>query len=387
MTDAEHASPVRLAVVGASQGAICGVRDYARVLGEAGGGGEARPSIWWARDRTMPFARFLCEAVAESRRLRRTLAQHPSDAVLWHYSVFSLAYRGVPLAVPLFSNTLRRSGTPVVTMLHEYAYPWGRHGQRGASWAASQRIVLRFVAAVSRGLIVTMEGRARWLESRRWLPARPILVSPVLPTLPTSAELRSGASTDGEVSLLGYAPSDVDVDLVLDAITRLRARGRSTSLRLIGSPGPDSAIGKEWQDAAGRHGCREALRFTGVLSAEQAGGAVAGARLILVALRAGPSSRKTTLANALAAGRAVIATDGPETWTALVEQKAVRLVSPIASAVAAAIGELEDDAASRVELGARARAFAEGHLDAGLEAQRILAFVRSCATAVGRTAE
>jgi glycosyltransferase involved in cell wall biosynthesis len=80
--------------------------------------------------------------------------------------------------------------------------------------------------------------------------------------------------------------------------------------------------------------------------------------MLLFADVAGPSSRKTTLAGALASGRPVIAVDGPRTWSELVQSEAAWVVRRSAPAIADAIATLLADERRREALGARGREFA-----------------------------
>ena len=59
-----------------------------------------------------------------------------------HYSVFSYSYRGLPLFTHPVLAAVRRAKLPLVTLLHEFVYPWRRDGVRGAAWALSQRALL-----------------------------------------------------------------------------------------------------------------------------------------------------------------------------------------------------------------------------------------------------
>jgi len=85
----------------------------------------------------------------------------------------------------------------------------------------------------------------------------------------------------------------------------------------------------------------------------------------------GPSSRKTSLAAALAHGKPVVALDGAQTWRELVDAGAV-VVGANRDAMAVELGRLMCDRDARSDLGARARAFSEGRLSAELSAKTVL---------------
>ena len=133
---------------------------------------------------------------------------------------------------------------PLVTLLHEYAYPWGRAGLRGAVWALTQRAVLIEVVRASTALDVTADFRAERLASRRWLPRRPVVVAPVFSNLPEPARApgaepaKGGAGGETRVvGLFGYGAEGTEVELVLDALRLLREpgpRGRAAAARRAG---------------------------------------------------------------------------------------------------------------------------------------------------------
>src|SRR5271166_2739980 len=141
---AEAGSPTtaRLAVVGASPAPVCGVRDHAAILSRAlAERGLECTTHWLVRDRGgLGAAR--AQMAAWTSGLRADLQVGQPDAVLLHYSVFSYSYRGFPLFVRPLLAALRASEAPLVSVLHEYAYPWGRDGVAGAAWATTQRAAL-----------------------------------------------------------------------------------------------------------------------------------------------------------------------------------------------------------------------------------------------------
>src|SRR5207249_11527553 len=63
-----------------------------------------------------------------TRKLAAELAERPPRTVLLHYSVFSYSYRGMPVFVPGILAALARARIPLLTILHEFVYPWGHGG-------------------------------------------------------------------------------------------------------------------------------------------------------------------------------------------------------------------------------------------------------------------
>ena len=351
---------VVVVVVGASLSRACGVRDHAELLARALARDGLDCRICWLVRRERSLRRARIEIEQWRRELAAELAQRPPDAVLLHYSVFSLSHRGVPLfAGPLFA-TLRRARTPVVTVLHEYAYPWRRGDWRALTWALTQRAALIQAMRLTSGALVAGEERARWLRSRAWLRTRRVLVAPVFSNLPPPrpSGVRTG-STPFALGLFGYSYQGAAVSLVLDALRELRARGAPVRLVLLGAPGEDSGAGASWRAQACARGLQDALSFTGPLSAQELSDALAACAVLLFVDAAGPTPRKGTLAGSLASGRPVVALDGPQTWLEPVKDGALRLASPTAEGVAEAIAGLLDDAAARAAIGCAGSAFAQ----------------------------
>jgi hypothetical protein len=356
----------RVAVVGVSTSPTCGVRAHAELLA---GGLEQRGlecSWHWLGREGSSLRAARAELGTWTAGLPGELAAQRPDAVLVHYSVFSYSFRGVPLFSGSVMSALRRTGLPVVTVMHEFAYPWLYGGWRGLLWSVSQRAALPALVRTSDALIVTAPERREWLGSRIWLRRRPVAFAPVYSNLPPPHEPPAGARTGTRVGLFGYAYQGAAQTLVLDALARLRAEDRGVELMLLGAPGGESGSGLAWREEAARRGFEGALAFSGRLPAQELSDALARCDLLLFVDLAGASSRKGSLAGSLASGRPVVAIDGPQAWDELVAGEALRVAAPTAPALAAAVGELLSDRAAADALGARGRAFAEGRM--GLEA-------------------
>ena len=340
--------------IGISERPICGVHDYgcgfAEELRTLGDDVETRWCVTECKwDRTLDWIRSL-DTGSEPAKF---------DVIVWHYSVFSYGVRGIPvLVLPLLAR-LRRLSVPVVVVLHEYAYAWHRNGWRGATWAVTQRLALLPLVWRARGIIVTVEERADWLGRRFWLPRRPVFTAPVFSNLPVPDDPLPVATVGRRIGMFGYRSSERQ--LTMKALAGLNAEVPSAELWLIGAPGPDTEIGLQWREAAATAGVEGALKFTGPISSGNLASAVSGCDLAVFHDGGGPSSRKTTLAAFLAAGVPVVAVDGPNTWRALVDEGAVRLVDPNSGAIAANLRELILDATARQELGWRGQEFYRKH--------------------------
>jgi glycosyltransferase involved in cell wall biosynthesis len=363
---------IRATALGISASVTCGVRDYATLLTSALGEENVASSMLWLERREASLLGARSQIRSWTRELTGQLAENRPQIVLLHYSVFSYSYRGLPIFAPTILAAVRRADVPLVTVLHEYAYPWGYDGARGATWAVSQRAMLIDVMRASGAVLVTTESRSRWLVSRTWLAKRPVGVAPVFSNLPATTIARPTDAEAPSLGLFGYSFRAPMMAVVLDAVSQLRRRGVPLQLRLLGSPGRASSMAEEWLAAARRRDVAEALSFSGTLPAQGLSDALADCDLLLFGDIPGPTSRKTTLAASLASGRPVLALDGPERWVELDEAKAAEIVEPTAAALVAAIASLLDDERAREALGARGRAFAERSMSARRSA-RVLA--------------
>jgi hypothetical protein len=349
---------VKLAVVGISEPGPCGMRDHGRLLADELEREGVPCSRHWLERTDTTLRRALAQARGWTAALPEEIAAEGATAIVAHYSCFASAYRGVPVLEPALARALRRSELPVVAIMHELVFPFGRDGARGLLWAVTHRAALVEIVAASSGLVVTTEERRAWVQSRRWLPRRPVAFAPVFSNLPAPAAAPSGGGDAGEPSILGVFGYSYDgsAEVILGALRRLADRGARPQLRLIGSPGEDSRAGRAWAARAGELGVE--LSFTGVMEPQPLSDELARSDLLLFADPPGPTSRKGTLAGSLASGAPLIALDGPATWPELARAGAARIVPREAAALADAIEAALADPAGRAELGARGREFA-----------------------------
>jgi glycosyltransferase involved in cell wall biosynthesis len=357
--------PTEIAVVGMSVSQTCGVRDHAGLLADALSRDGASCSFHWLVRSETSLAGARAEIRAWTRRLGSELEERRPDAVLLHYSVFSYSYRGLPLFVRPTLSALRASKAPAVVIAHEFAYPWRHGGVRGDVWALAQRMALRPVVRAAAAVITTADFRVTWLQSRRWLPRRPTLLAPVFSNLP-SPLVGPPHNAEPIIGLFGYSyMRTAGAEMILDALGELRRGGRRPSLCLLGAPGRSSPVGAAWLATARDRDLEGALSFSGVLPGQDLADRVASCDVLLFADTPGPTSRKGSLAASLASGRPVVAIDGPDSWSELVDARALQIVAPSAAALAEAVGALLDDEEARESQGARGRSFAENEMGMG----------------------
>jgi glycosyltransferase involved in cell wall biosynthesis len=370
MALAGHDRPLRLVVAGVSTSATCGVRAHADRLAEQLQREGCACTQHWLERGSASVAQTRAAFGSWTAELSAQVGREAPDAVLLHYSVFSYSFRGIPVFVPGTFAALRQARVPVVSIMHELAYPWRRNGVRGAAWALTQRLALVAAVRGSDAILVTSQDRADWLAAARWLPRRPVAVAPVFSNLPAPSSGGAAGTPDAGpdlgrrsadapvVGVFGYAYDGAMRSLVLDALGELRARGVAACLLLLGAPGPESEAAQSWRRAAGSRRLDTAITFSGVLPAQQLSDALAACDLLVFADEPGPSSRKGTLAAALASGTAVVAADGPRTWVEPVAAGALAIADPKPAPLAQAMAELLADEPARSALGARGQAFA-----------------------------
>jgi hypothetical protein len=237
---------VRVAVVGVSEGRTCGMRDHAELLSSALDRENLSCSLHWLYRSEKSIRGSRSEFREWTRALAAELNRAQPAAVILHYSVFSYSYRGFPLFVQPVVSAMRKTGIPVLTVLHELAYPWRMGGVHGKAWALSQRALLVPVVRDSAAVLVTAPARARWLQTRAWLPRRPIAFAPVFSNLPPPAAHPAGDREGHIIGMFGYAYEGAAATLVLDAMLELHARGLEAQLRLLGAPGRSSHAADMW---------------------------------------------------------------------------------------------------------------------------------------------
>jgi glycosyltransferase involved in cell wall biosynthesis len=350
--------PLNVAVIGMSTGTPCGVHEHATLLADALQEEGIASSLHWLWRSDGSFGASRAQVRDWTQRLSSELRGAEPDVVLLHYSVFAYSFRGLPVFVRPVLSVVADLGVPMVTLLHEYAYPWRRGGVRGTGWALSQRALLFEVMRASAAVVATTDFRADWLTTQRWLPRRPTVLAPVFSSLPAGHGDSAHRHEPPRIGLFGYAHEGVNRALVLDAMHLLEERGVQAELLLVGAPGRESAAGEAWLAAAREHGLERPPAFSGMLAAEDLANVLARCDLLLAADRIGPTSRRTTLAASLAAGAPVVVLDGRHSWSELRESGAALFVEPAAEALADALAELLGDEQTRTQLAQRGPEFA-----------------------------
>jgi len=375
---------LRLAVIGASVQPIDGVRDHALKLARGLQAEGVSCSVHWlSLEGPKPTRR--ASTVAWTRALPGELRDSGAQALLFHYSAYSYYFRGLPLLVHPVVTAMRRSEVALITIMHEFVYPWRLGGAKGKVWASADRIALRELLGACAAVLATTESRRRWLCGRWWLPTRPTSFAPAFSNLPQPTAAPATDRAEPVVGLFGYYALDAaTIALVLDAVAMLLQRGVALRLLLLGSPERSPAAGESWLREAGARGLIDRLSFSGTLAAQELSDALASCDVLLYANAVGPISSKGTLAGSLASGRPVVALEGRDRWQPLEDAGAARVVPRADGALADALTELLRDARAREALGARGRAFAEGPMGLARTTEAVIGLLAHTTRGGGR---
>lgn len=379
----------RVLTVGAAGDPVCGVRDQAAVL-DAGLAHrlESGRRLWFEMDPGWGPIRRGVELIRWFWDFDEAVRAGRPRWILWHYAPGTHGHRNLPVFAPLWARRLTRWDTPLVVMLHEFAYPFGVRGWRGNAQALTQRLALIAIMRRCAGAVVTTEDRRRWLTSRRWLPKTPVTTVPVCSNLPAALPAAGPAGSAGSagsaqpperVGVFGFRRELSGPDPLVPALARLRQGGRPVELVLVGAPGPNSPQAGEWLDAARRAGCEGMIRLTGVLPPDELARVLAEIPLFVFTETDGPNTAKSTLGALLALGRPVVALRGVRQDPLMVAAEAVELSENDPDDLAGVLQGLLDSEERRRELGARAAAFYDRHMSCDVAARLISEFAHDLA--------
>jgi glycosyltransferase involved in cell wall biosynthesis len=202
-----------------------------------------------------------------------------------------------------------------------------------------------------------------------------VVVAPVFSNLPPPVHGTAVERDPKVIGLFGYGYDGAAVTLMVRAVQRLAAQGANVRLMLFGVAGRSATVAEACLAAARSRNIESLLSISGFQPAQELSNALAACDVLLFPDRYGPTSRKGTLAAAIASGTPVVALEGPGTWPDLVEADAVQLARPTPEAVADATRALLEDADGRAALGMRGRVFAEGHMSLARSAQTVVALL------------
>lgn len=231
------------------------------------------------------------------RGFRRTLRMLTPDTVVYHYVPHMYQKQGLPLVSLAHVVLLKRYSRHLTVMFHEMtsAQVHWRH----RLLTIPQMAIVAALATLATSNVATIQTRARRLRSLTpWRSSTPVVI-PVSPTLRNiKAPLRS-APTDLPIKLVYFGSSHPsrNFDLIAAAMDRLDRDGVKYSLAVIGTAeAPDSRA-----------------TVLGYCSEERVVEVLMDSDVALLPFADGASGRRSTVANCLAAGLAVVSTAGADT--------------------------------------------------------------------------
>ena len=328
-----------------------GMRDYGDLLagGLAARGVDA--TCTWIEADERSASSWLSAAV----RAVHAAIRSNHDAVVWNHTPLAASWRGVPgpaVLAPLVWRLRRRT---VVVVVHEVSQPWRGRGVVGSARAVVQLAALVPVLMAADGVVGTTAARQRRLQ--QWIRRRPVVFLPVFsnfaPPRPVPAAAASPPDGGFRVAVVDHGADFARPDLACQALAAL---GAGVEVVLLGAPGPGTAAAARWQAAVEAAGLAAPLRWTGIVDRGAFRDTLLAADAVLVVNELGPSTRKGTLAAAVAHGRPVVCLDGPQRWQPLVDGGAV-LVAAAAAGLAEHLTTLRASVERRREAGAAAARF------------------------------
>lgn len=331
----------------------CGLRDYAEGLAaELHELGASSECVWTSSRRGRGYVSQLWDEWKSVRLLLRGSAG--ADVVVLHWTPFALGTRGVPTVSLLLPILLRARRKTVYVVLHELVYPWGRHGVRGLVWALAQRAGLPVLVAGVHGAIVTTAPREKALRRMgRLTPAR-VACIPVWSNIPADEVWRPRGHHGLEVHSFGWGHEAVRADIAAGAVALLAGRGVAVNWTLIGGD-PLGGAAASWRSAFHLAGASDTLRFTGRLSSSEIGSQLASCSVYADLDADGPSSRRGSLAAALAIGVPTITLESPgqPEWDTGTADRAFITVPPAPGALAETLYMFYEDARTGAPMASR----------------------------------
>ncbi|MFP5225613.1 MAG: glycosyltransferase [Actinomycetota bacterium] len=242
---------------------------------------------------------------APAKTLAGRLIESDPEVIIWAYNPFSYGAKGLARKGPKIARAIKGASTArLVVLAHELWFPPGREGARGMLWRLSQRKAGLDVFRTADRVIVTTPQRVAELAaegiSAVRIPVGSNLPDGALPLPRTELGVPDDAFLLGHLGGLGPGH---DLQVGLSAIEGIQ----QAHLLLLGDTGPLPEL-------------PERVHTTGRVPADFAAGALAACDAYLHLDHVGPTpGRRTALAAALQAGLPIIAFDGEQTDTSLMD--------------------------------------------------------------------
>ncbi|MBI4617793.1 MAG: glycosyltransferase family 4 protein [Planctomycetes bacterium] len=334
---------------------------------------------------------------AGRRSLDREFARFRPDVFLLEYAPHLGSPRGLDRSGLLAAFAARRRRVPVVLFFHEIASPWSLEPAALVT-GCHQRAVALLLLGLSRGAIVTSFERVRDLTRLGGTRRLPVVLIPIGSNVRASrwtSEDRSRRRAsrgiaDGSfvLSLFGRDHWSRRTGPALAALDLLVAEGMDAHLVVLGLAGralsgvaharsrSGVAHARSGETARVPPALQARVHILGFLPEDEISGWLGASDLYLLPLSDGVSTRRTTLAAALAHGLPVLGTRGPNTDPDLFGREFVRLV-PCGEgdgAFARAALILARDPGSRTRLGRAAKKAHDELFAWDVAARRVIEF-------------
>ncbi len=246
-----------------------------------------------------------------------------------------------------------------------------RHALAAADWVSGDSVDMLEQAIELGARRARCEHLQLGVDFRQFRPDVPAATTTAIRT-----EFTTPPDAPVVLSTRSFSQPYYNIPLFVDAIPALLARRPDTVCWIAGYEGVDSGVRAQ----AERLGVTHAVRFLGRVPHERLQDVVAAADVYITI----PSLDATavSLLEAMAAGKAIVASALPSAMEWIVEGESGRIVPPgERPALEAAIGDLLDDPATRARLGAAAhraaRAGADWHHHMGRNEEVYLAAARA----------
>jgi polysaccharide biosynthesis protein PslF len=280
----------------------------------AGTGGEISVGAWdWAG----------------GDRLLAALEKGPADAVVLHYTDWIYDHPMVTFLPRLLENLSPRPR--FVTLFHNHI-PGPIEG-----WLKKRASVYRHGSLLSRSDRVVV--LADWHRERLGRLDKSVVTrTETLPvfsflerTRRSRAECRKALGLDPDsfwISFYGYVYADKDLETLFRAVSFLRGQGTEARVLLVGgAPRGRERFDREWRMTAERLGVSPYVHALGRHDGlgEAPSLALTASDVCVLPYKGGASTRRSSLAAALAHGLPVLSTLGPETPHELVDREGLTL--------------------------------------------------------------
>jgi hypothetical protein len=354
-----------IALLGRKDEPTDAVEEYCRYLGEA-----LRPHNIQLEIRRVPWEIHGWREALGALQLQAT--QWRDTWVLIQYTALAWSARGFPQRILRALKILKLAGARVAIVFHDVEpYPGSRLVDKFRR-AVQLRAMRRALALANLAVFTVPPDKFTWWSG---VPSHAVFV-PVGPNLPIPAEIpaqeKRSVPTMGVFSITGGEVGAVETRTIIAAVRH--ASEKLGKLRL-------SVFGRhaELRETALREGLRGVpveLAVESVLAGQQVVERLCACDVLLF-VRGGISTRRSSAIAGIACGLPVIAYSSPETASPLTDAGVVLVPPDAPEEINAALVRVLSDAAYRAELASRSRAAYHAHFSWSAIAARFAAALKN----------